>query len=116
MPKAKSPSTRSKLSIEQLALMDFEPWSHKPGDKEPPGKEEIAPALVWVRAAYAALFQTKAELQRFPEQLGDDEFFSLLKGIRDSKSLFQALIIILDTAETRLLAAGAVQAVRREGA
>jgi len=95
--------------------MDFEPWSHKPGDKGPPGKEEIAHALVWIRAAYAALFRTKAELQRYPEQLGDDEFFGLLKGIRDSKSLFQALIIILDTAETRLLAAGAAEAATPGG-
>jgi hypothetical protein len=99
-----------KMTDEQWAAMDFEPWTHNEDEWKPPTDEEwpadSADVLPFVRLAWHAMFKTKAELGTIFKKMGDDDFGKLAEDMARSREFFERFVGVLQSAEIRLICAG----------
>ena len=115
---AAGPSVESEdiVTTEQMAAMNFEPWTHTEGEWEPPSNAEWAKdgayLLPFVRLAWICMFKTKAELETIATGLGDERFEELVNGIHHSLEFFENFVPILKSAEARIMCAATAVALR----
>jgi hypothetical protein len=103
--------SKTVVTEQQMAAMDFTPWEHTADEWTPPGFEEWAASasdvLPTVRTAWMSMYKTKAELEPVAQSLGDAEFEEMIKGIVHSRKFFENFVKILDAAEVRIICAAA---------
>jgi len=99
-----------RMTHEQWAAIEFEPWTHMPDEWKPPTNEKWADdkRLPTVRLAWHLLYKTKAELVAGAVRLGDEDGVDLMEGFADARKLFETFAEVLAVAEARLFAAAAV--------
>jgi hypothetical protein len=115
MPAARStrtkPKSESAVTAEQMASMEFEPWSRSPGEWEPPTNAQWEQYWkVWLptlRLAWTCMYKTKAGLEELSITLEDRAFGTLLENISSARFAFQGFHAILLAAEGRLMIAAA---------
>lgn len=95
----------------EAAAMEFEPWTHAPGEWTPPTNDEWAamtnPYLVTVRFAWVMLYKTKGQVAESITGLEDEAGRALMDAFTESLAFFQNMVTVLAAAEARILVAGA---------
>jgi hypothetical protein len=109
------------VTLEQMAAMNFEPWSHTEGEWTPPSNEQWAADALYVlvptRVAWISMYKTKAELEAIVIALLDDKgsFETLVKGIIDAREYLEMLTGVLNAAECRIMCAASAVEYREGG-
>lgn len=115
---AKDKARLDAATAEELAALDFQPWTHSPDEWRPPGDAEWAArgkdALPMVRMAWLTLFKTKDEMVKAMEALTSDEEAGerFMNSFIDTIDFFKGLLAVLEIAEARILCSGAVVELR----
>jgi len=105
-----------RASIEDVAAMDFEPWTHQPGEFTPPrdASEWAAladPHAANLRMAWLSLYKTKPELVEFVSVAGGGAGQFVVQRIETTTGFLRQLLKIMEVAEARYLCACASYAV-----
>jgi hypothetical protein len=117
-------SSASKIvTLEQMAAMNFEPWSHVEDEWTPPSDEEWAAyarsLLPQVRMAWLLMYKTKAQLEaaaiKIDEADLEEAFEEMVDGFINAQKFFKDFITVLHAAECRVMWAAAAVEYREGG-
>jgi hypothetical protein len=109
------------LTLEQMAGLNFEPWSHAEDEWEPPSNVEWADdainVLPLVRMTWLSMLKTKAELETLVVALTDEHesFEKMVRGIISMRKYFEHFVTVLSAAECRLMCAASAVDYREGG-
>lgn len=102
-----------------MATLEFRPWRALAEGWTPPTNEEWTnlanPHLVSVRLAWLTVHKSKDELIAVADELGDEGLMELVGQIGQSADWFEALHMLLASAECRIMCAYAAQHSREAG-
>ena len=111
-----NPSSAEPATIEQMAEMNFRPWEHTEDEWKPPSNTEWnshgTHLLPFTRLAWLSMFKTKAELETIAEELEDEQFEELVNGIIHSREFFENFVMVLRSAEVRIICGEAAVELR----
>jgi hypothetical protein len=99
------------ITKEEIAAGSFEPWDHAKDEWIPPSNvemaEEAAALLPTLRVAWHLMYKTKAELEAICDELDDDKntFERTVDGIAYARQYFEQFVMVLNSAELRILCA-----------
>lgn len=98
-------------SLEEAAAMDFEPWLHTAGEQWPPSASEWEKLANWhpvtFRVAWTLLHKTKPQVMDFLDKLDEEAGDELTNSFFAAIDFAKMMLTMLETAEARILIAGA---------
>ncbi len=109
------------VSLEQMAAMDFEPWTNKGEGWRPPTDKQwigiINPHLINLRIAWHMMFKTKPELLAVFQAMDandPDLVESTFKGLDETAEAFRGMLNVMDGAVARAACVLAAIAIEQE--
>ena len=101
------------VTLEEMATMKFEPWSHSQDEWSPLSDEEWAQAapylLPHVRMAWLLMYKTRAELEAAVVRINDADneglFEDLVNNFVRVRKFFEDFVTVLNAAECRVVCA-----------
>jgi hypothetical protein len=103
-------STEKELvAFEQMAAMNFEPWSRAEGESVHPSDDDVLSVLPCVRLAWLLMHKTKTELEdsviRMDETDEGELFEGIIRDFASARKNFQNFADLLGAAECRVMSA-----------